>query len=152
MFDRKKSWYGTHSALLGLMMLLLSLISPAISLADHDFGGYSGDDPYDPAAGGTPELSPATLSAGDAASNVTERSGAAAVEASGDRFARFIDDPAFFAGRSNWRVVASAASERASVRFIDDPGLSAAVEANGDEAVRFLDDPALMYLRESCGC
>jgi hypothetical protein len=64
-----------------VLLAALALLAPAMggphaALAMSDRGGYSGDDAYDPAAGGTPELSVAAL---------PERSAAAvAVSFSGD--------------------------------------------------------------------
>jgi hypothetical protein len=185
MLNRNKTRYGTLSAVIGLLTVFLTVLYPTVSFADEG-GGYSGDDPYDPAAGGQPEKSlstslqrststAASTHSGDdaydpAAGGQPEMSLATRVQPSTPMTANtysgddaydpaaggtpFIDDPAFSAGRSNRGIVAAEARERASVRFIDDPGLSAAVEVTGDESVRFIDDPALSAaeaLASDCG-
>jgi hypothetical protein len=114
-------------------------VSPASSFAstENGGGGYSGDDAYDPAAGGQPRVSlvkPFQASTGSYSGDDVYDPAAGGMS--------FIDDPAFSASRSNQGVVAAEASERNFVRFIDDPALSATAEAIGDEAARFLDDPA----------
>jgi hypothetical protein len=58
MYQHKSKLSEVRYALLGLMALLLVAFSPA-ALNATGGGGLSGDDAYDPAAGGLPQLLPA---------------------------------------------------------------------------------------------
>ena len=57
MYKRKKTWNRLLSVMVGLMTICLTVLLPAVSFASDGGGTYSGDDAYDPAAGGTPEES-----------------------------------------------------------------------------------------------
>jgi len=59
MLDRKRmAVYRVRRAIVGAAILCLLAATPLAAVAgDEGLGRYSGDDPYDPAAGGTPELS-----------------------------------------------------------------------------------------------
>jgi hypothetical protein len=63
MIDRKRSWRRMRSAMVGLMAMLLVILPLATSFAGEAGGSYSGDDAYDPAAGGTPGEAVKVLSA-----------------------------------------------------------------------------------------
>jgi hypothetical protein len=59
MLHRKRTgtWQRARSIAVGLMIVLLVLVPLATSYAGEGVGSYSGDDAYDPAAGGQPERS-----------------------------------------------------------------------------------------------
>lgn len=74
MFNRNKAWYRMLSAVVGLLTVFLTVLYPAVSFADEG-GGYSGDDAYDPAAGGEPEKSLITRLQGSTSSAASTYSG-----------------------------------------------------------------------------
>lgn len=56
MFERKRMrFYGPRYAMVGMTILFLLVVTPLVSA--EGVGSYSGDDAYDPAAGGRPDLS-----------------------------------------------------------------------------------------------
>ena len=59
-----------------IIVLLLVAVPVAAQSADVGDGSYSGDDPYDPAAGGLPAISLNQVSLGSVASSATSLSGA----------------------------------------------------------------------------
>lgn len=140
MIDRKSmKLIDARYLLVGSLVLILAAAFPLAALAGFDGSSYSGDDPYDPAAGGFPELymsGAASLSGDDAydlaAGALPERG--ALVFASG-----FGGDDAYDPAAGGLPAVSLfSVSESLEVAECDSSGLSVSGGFSGDDAY----DPA----------
>jgi hypothetical protein len=104
--------YGPNYAIVALAILLLLVVTPLAGATGNErVGSYSGDDAYDPAAGGRPVLSVSTASEPRAPSRALSYSG---------------DDAYDPAAGSRPAILAIAASESSGLSYSGDDAYDAA--------------------------